>query len=266
MKKRLVLLYLGFAYLSILYGKDQATPYQKGRNLDQNNRSYLKINEKDDLWFYGFSKDGKHLTFRTCSEKGPNVFSAYFIDVDKNSYASNPFTDARIVDVPEFSSACEVKEAEFRKNNPTFQEMGVDKNVGVLTYLWEGKNGRKWPTFSDAKEARAITYEPNQQAPERTDFYLVHLKEIPTQSDQCENIKTEMLEVSIENTSTGWRKILQKDLHIPKSRGCPISYGIDSINTYKQKVAVFVDVGVPSAENGSIDVHHMVITGNLSEP
>jgi hypothetical protein len=194
----------------------------------------------------GFSSDGNYFSFQECIQgwdylKGRN--RTYFIDVLKNSYAKPPFE--KDLGRMSWNSAA------------TYCDMyggSIDKEQTVLDAL----NIKRVPTTS-RNEANRVKLEPVKQektvggewvwslngstfsflsgALEKT--YSIHISAIDSREGECPDAKRLHLWLVDESAKV---LTLQKDERLPKSRGCPIGYDLDSVFAYGDSIAAIVRV------------------------
>jgi len=221
-----------------------------------------------DFWklnFIGFSEDGNYLAFErytTQDGSGFPVSEIIIVDVIKNEYVNKPFHVFINID-PEGNiesdkllKQCRDKCYNLAKSDLMKYKI-VEKNTGTLVYSayendYEGEN----PVSLSNKNLQ-FDYNNSQ--------YTLILKEIAA---QCQNefaYKEEqykMFELILKSRFD--KKTIQSDTKIPKSRNCPLEYGIYKVFTYKSYIAVFLDYkSRPSFETPNIE--KMVVTGKFFE-
>jgi predicted secreted protein len=117
-------------------------------------------------------------------------------------------------------------------------------------------------TTADAKTGTVTTagIEPKTEI-----IYEVSLEEHQAKSEaDCGGPPAEVagFTLTLQRSSDTKPKILQYDSKIPKSRGCPLSYHIQDVYTYKDKyLAVFIHVYTAGFEGKNM--RYIVVTGTL---
>lgn len=114
-------------------------------------------------------------------------------------------------------------------------------------------------------DAKTATVTPAGIEPKAEIIYEVSLEEHQAKSEaDCGGTPAEVagFTLTFQRSSDTKPKILQYDSKIPKSRGCPLSYHIQDVYTYKDKyLAVFIHVYTAGFEGKNM--RYIVVTGTL---
>ena len=214
----------------------------------------------------GFSKDGKFLAFEEYGTQDGSGFpyvNVYFINVEKNSYASQPYS---LIVKNENSTESAARNKARLDTEKKLQELRIIRgNMGkhVLSRFMTDLtiNGDRDDIETAPDELRFA--EEIGSMYQRGDYSL---KLTPTEakSKECEAYEMPVLkfELTLLNNETQKNTILQKDDALPKSRGCAIRYRAQDVFLYEGNVAVFISVFTPGFEGP--DMRFMVVTGKLA--
>ncbi len=206
----------------------------------------------------GFSTDGRYLAFEEYGTQDGSGFpysSIFFIDTAKNSFAIAPIK-VRI----EKEMASE-GQARRRAANLAAKSLAayriVRGNMGnlVVSHLPTDL------TFGD--EDKQVRFAEEIGSMYHKGDYALQLNEIPLKSPECQSYGDDTFgfELTLSDKDANATRTLQKDAALPASRGCPLSYDIRSVYTYKGLVAVFISVYTRGFEGP--DLRHLAVTGKL---
>jgi predicted secreted protein len=224
-----------------------------------------------NLRFIGFSADGKYLAFEeygTGDASGYPFASVYFVDTGKNALVGKPFN--LTIENEKATEATAIKRVEALAARKMRELKIVRGNTGklVVAHLMTD-----W-TYEDSfvrsgEKAEIIKLNDyiNPNSPNQYEFYQLTLNPVPIPEDSgvCDGYYTYYkLELTLDHFHTGEKdmetQVLQKDVNLPKSRGCPYGYRMESVYSYKGKIAVFLNVFTQGFEGP--DMRYMVVTGN----
>jgi len=214
----------------------------------------------------GFSKDGKFLAFEeygTHDGSGFPYVRIYFINVEKNSYASAPYklvienekaTESTVRNKARIATAKKLRELKIIRGNMGKQV--ISRLMTDLTVKDDEGDIETAPVELRFAEEIGSMYR-------RGDYTL---KLTPTEtppSKDCDGHGYPILklELTLRNNETNETKILQKDNDIPKSRGCVVLYRVQDVFVYERNVLVFISVFTPGFEGP--DMSYIVVTGKL---
>ena len=229
----------------------------------------LLAGDYSNLQFIGFSKDGKYLAFEeygTGDASGYPFASVYFVDVEKNAFVGKPF-DVEIEKDGATEEAA-IKKAEALAAQKMRQLKIVRGNTGKLIVahlLTDWTYDDSFVRMGDKPEKVKLNDYINQNSPNQYEYYELTLKPSATTQKNCEQYEEYYkLELTLDHYMNGEKdmetQILQKDAELPASRGCPYGYRIESVYSYKDKMAVFLNVFSQGWEGP--DMRYMVVTGN----
>lgn len=221
------------------------------------------------LNFIGFSEDGKYLAFEEYGTQDGSGFpysNYYFIDVTKNSYAVAPIKQT----FKDFDESNPPGEDVVRLKTKKAAAANLKKfkivpgNTGALLVA-------RLPTDIDAgkiepndeNKNQVIKFYDEEYEGYGGDIFELRLKISKVDLKRCDynyepTLKFELL---LKSTRNDTEKILQKDKDLPESRGCPHTYSVQNIYTYKNKIAVFMNVYTLGFEGP--DMRFMVVSGNF---
>jgi predicted secreted protein len=157
--------------------------------------------------------------------------------------------------------------------NPHVVHFTLEPRIGILPPKPEATD-----TKTVATDAKAVTTDTQTTAEAKTEtvttagiepkteiIYEVSLEEHQAKSEaDCGGTPAEVagFTLTLQRSSDTKPKILQYDSKIPKSRGCPLSYHIQDVYTYKDKyLAVFIHVYTTGFEGKNM--RYIVVTGAL---
>jgi predicted secreted protein len=231
----------------------------------------LWAGDYSNLQFIGFSRDGKYLAFEeygTGDASGFPFASVYFVEVEKNAFAGKPFDVT--IEKDGATEEAAIKKVEALAARKMRQLKIVRGNTGklVLAHLltdWTYEDS--FARVGDKAEKIKLNDYINPNSPNQYEFYELTLNSIPTKTNgvcQDEYYTFYKLELALDHINQGKKdmdtQILQKDADLPKRRGCPYGYRMESVYSYKNKIAVFVNVFSQGWEGP--DMRYMVVTAN----
>ncbi len=212
----------------------------------------------------GFSESGKYFAFeRYGIEEGSlESYSEIFVlDVDSNRFAASPIRLRNAIDEAPIrelrqrnlqSAISQLVAYGIRLNNSG--ELLLYHPVTDLTY----RDNRQY--FSTEESRVTFVVPDGFTLSDTLPVYELLLRHIST--DRICPVWDEpaqMLELRLLHQ--GKAKILQKDEHLPESRGCVLCYRIESVYNYGDKIVVFIAATVPGFEG--LSVRHLVVSGTL---
>ena len=221
-----------------------------------------------NLNFIGFSTDGKYLAFEeygVTDGLGAPYSNYYFINVEKNSYAAPPVlktvkepinenampTVNAIRLTAKKAAAANLKKFKIVQGNTgkiVVARLMTDLNVGSI-----GQNNESNDQVIEFTDYRDSSYYEHE--------YALLSKTSETVTKHCENFSDAplKLDLTLKNKKTETEKILQSDKTVPESRGCPLSYSIQNVYVYENKIAVFINIFTMGFEGP--DMRFMTVAG-----
>lgn len=225
--------------------------------------SFARAGDYSTLNVIGFSKDGKFMAFEeygTGDGSGYPYVSIYFINVEKNSFATAPYmlhlenenaTETMARNKAKLATEKKLKELKIIRGN-----MGKHLVSRLITDLDE-KEGESETTPIELRFSEEVG-----SMYKRGDYTLkLTPSEVTTKECEGFGFPTFKLELLLRNNETKKTTILQKDNDLPKSRGCALGYRIQEIFLYERNLVVFIGVYKPGFEGP--DMGFMVVTGKL---
>jgi len=206
----------------------------------------------------GFSQEGRYLAFEEYGTQDGSGFpysSIFFIDTAKNSFAVPP------IKVRIEKEAASEGQARRQAANLAAKSLAayriVRGNTGnlVLSHLPTDL------TFDD--EDKQVRFAEEIGSMYHKGDYALKLNEIPLKTPECQSYGDETfgLELTLSDKEGNATRTLQKDVALPASRGCALSYDIRSVYIYKGLIAAFVSVYTRGFEGP--DLRHLAVTGKL---
>lgn len=222
------------------------------------------------LNFIGFSEDGKYLAFEEYGTQDGSGFlysNYYFIETAKNSYAAAPIK--KMID--NFDEANPPGEDAVRLQAKKAAAANLKKfkivtgNTGVLlaARMPTDIDAGKLDPYDETKNQTIKFYDEEYEG-YGGDVFELRLTTSKVNLKRCEDYNFEAtlkFELSLSNSRDDKTKILQKDKDLPESRGCPHTYSLQSVYTYKNRIAVFMNIYTYGFEGP--DMRFMVVTGSL---
>jgi len=211
------------------------------------------------LNFLGFAEDGKHLAFQEYGVEDGSGFAfanSYFIDVAANKYADNPIrTTSDSARNP--LSAQAIRLVNLGQSTDRLKKLDiVTDNVGqhVIAHVLNDVGVEaKQVQFASATPLTGLAY----------NTYTIKLDVQETDMDCFGLGKAKIFTLKLINDKTEQEKVLQKDDDVPKSRGCPLDYRIQSVYLYQQKsLVIFLNMFLPGFEGQSM--RYLAVTGLLN--
>ena len=216
------------------------------------------------LNFIGFSNDGRYLAFEEYGLQDGSGYpfaTIHIIDTTKNAYAAARI-DVMVEDEMGAESTARSRVA-VKASKKLKQFRIVRGNTGrlVLSHpltdlTFEGEAGKKADTL--------VKFSEEVTPYHREGDYELLLTPIKVTPKDCTDYGYDifMLELKLTNNAgEGTSKFLQKDVSLPASRGCVMSYRIQDVYIYKGTIAVFISFDTPGFEGP--DTRFMVTAGKL---
>ena len=230
----------------------------------------LRAGDYTTLEFIGFSRDGKYLAFEeygTGDASGYPFASVYLVDVEKNAFVGKPFFVKLENDFAKEETA--VKKAEALAARQMRRLRIVRGNTGKLVVahlLTDWTYRDEFVREGDTPEKVKLNDYINPNSPNQYEYYELTLKPFAAAApaEKCYDERPHYkLELTLDHYMKGEKdmetQVLQKDAMLPASRACPYGYRIESVYSYKGKIAVFLNVFSQGWEGP--DMRYMVVTG-----
>ena len=230
----------------------------------------LRAGDYSNLRFIGFSRDGKYLAFEeyaTGDASGFPFATLYLVDTEKNAFVGKPFSVK--LENEKATEAAAVKRVEALAARKMRALKIVRGNTGKLVVAHLMTDWTYEDSFvrqDDKQEKVKLNDYINPNSPNQYEFYELTLNSIPTKTKGCQDeyYTFYKLELTLDHFMKGEKdmesQVLQKDAELPQRRGCPYGYRMESVYSYKDKIAVFVNVFSQGWEGP--DMRYMVVTGN----
>lgn len=219
--------------------------------------------------FIGFSADGKYLAFEeygTHDGSGLPYSNIYIVDVEKNTFASPPFRktiDEGVIDGSKIpaeevirAKAKKAAAADLRKYKIVAGNTGNLVVARLLTDIDVEKNkprgDKKDQTIEFTDRVFTNVYE---------NVFELSLTTSEVKIKECDYNFEPVLkfELLLNGRNFDAPKILQSDKSLPASRSCPLTYSIQNVYLFGNKIAVFMNVYSLGFEGP--DMRYMVVTG-----
>lgn len=240
-----------------------------------NNASAGNVSE---LTKTAFSSDGRYFSFTTYDSDGMSSTECLvttFVNVARNSWVTPPL------------KVCTAQAGEFEGSNYRQFKQRSQKAKRAIK-RWNRKLGIRSRNYSNtpvnraafryhkqASQARRTFARPGESltfANGRKNKYRLNLKRNSTSLSRCNNYtglmfgqRPAMLSLSVKNLINGRSRMLQKDRRVPKSRGCPFSYRIQTVYTRPHRkgtaMVVLLQYFSPSIEGPN--EKYLAVTGLL---
>lgn len=209
------------------------------------------------LHFLGFSESGKFLAFQEYGKEegsGEAYANLYFIDVEGNKYASKSITTRSHTSASETA----IRQTNLEQATDPLKKLGIvadNQGTPVVTHLLTDIG-------VDSKTVKFTMGVPLAGSSYST--YAITVAEIADLSQECASLgETKMLTLTLKNEGEKKTSMLQKDTHIPKSRGCALGYRIQEVFVYREKyLVIFLNVFLPGFEGQNL--RYLAITGTLN--
>lgn len=213
----------------------------------------------------GFSADGKYLAFEEYGTQDGSGFpysNIYFVETAKNAFAAAPIkiytetetaTEANTRLKAKMGAAANLKKFKIVSGNVgemVVARLITDLNAGGI----EPSSGEKNQTikFTDYRTSDYFA-----------DEFELALNTSEVKIKGCDFIDLPVLkfDLSLKNLrgNDNKQKILQSDKTLPESRNCPFAYSVQNVYTYKNTIAVFLNVFTTGFEGP--DMRFMAVTG-----
>lgn len=214
----------------------------------------------------GFSPDGKYLAFEEYGTQDGSGFpysSIYFIETAKNSFAAQP--------VKVYLESETATEATARLKAKTSASANLKKfkivsgNVGelVVSRLITDLSANGFDNAGDDKN-QTIRFTDERMSHYYVDEFELALKTSEVKTKPCADYLDQpglKFDLTLKNlrAENAAPKILQSDKTLPESRNCPFNYSIQNVYTFKNTIAVFMNVFTAGFEGP--DMRFMAVTG-----
>ncbi len=216
------------------------------------------------LNFIGFSKDGKYLAFEEFGMQDGSGFTYstfYFIDVEKNSFASPP---VKAVIQDELATEPMARSKAKRSADPILRRLRiVERNTGklVVSRLMTDISAYATGGEDSKSTSRNINFAELVGSMYRRGFYELVLKSSDIAVKECEYTEepAQKLELVLKDNDSDKTLVLQKDVNLPASRSCATRYEIQYVYLYENYIAVFLNTYHRGFEGP--DVRYMAVTG-----
>ena len=212
----------------------------------------------------GFSQDGKYLAFEEYGTQDGSGFpyaNIYFIETAKNSFAASTVKVLLESETASEATARLKAKTSAAANLKKFKI--VSGNVGdllvsrLITDL--SANG-----FDDDDKNQTIKFTDERTSHYFPTEYELALKTSEVKTKPCADYLDQpglKIDLTLKNMrdEKAAPKILQSDKTLPESRNCPYNYSIQNVYTFKNTIAVFMNVFTAGFEGP--DMRFMVVTG-----
>lgn len=213
----------------------------------------------------GFSQDGKYLAFEeygTQDGSGYPYSNIYFIETAKNSFAAQPVRVRIDIETTTEATARLKAKTSAAANLKKFKI--VTGNVGellvarLITDLNAGGNE------NGSGENQIIKFTDERMSDYFVDEFELALKSSEVKTKPCVDYTDQPIykfELTLKNLRKDdyKPKILQSDKNLPESRNCPLGYSVQNVYTYKNTIAVFLNIFTTGFEGP--DMRFMTVTG-----
>ena len=227
----------------------------------------LSAGDTSRLHIIGFSDNGAYFAYeRYGIEEGSlDAYSEVFIiDVAKNMYALPPLRIKGSIDTTHLT---EIREQNIQAAARFLESFKIDRRIKGELVVYHPYTDL---TYQDTRQYFS-TADDSVRFLDPTDFrltgehpeYTLLLKHFPDKRI-CPiwEEPAQLMELILK--SGAGSKTLQKDAHLPGSRGCVLCYRIERVYVYKDRIVVFLAATLPGFEGFSI--RHVVVSGTLKIP
>lgn len=226
--------------------------------------SFAQAGTYSTLNVIGFSKDGKFMAFEeygTGDGSGYPYVNIFFINVEKNSYAAEPY---RLMIENENSTETIARNKAKLATEKKLKELKIIRgNMGkhLVSRLLTDIDVRE--TESDTTPVELRFSEEVGSMYKRGDYTLkLTPSEVTTKDCEGFGFPTFKFELSLRDNEAKKTIVLQKDNDLPKGRGCALGYRIQDIFLYERNLVVFISVYKPGFEGPDMDF--MAVAGKLN--
>lgn len=215
------------------------------------------------LNFIGFSKDGKYLAFEEYGTQDGSGFpysNIFFVETAKNSYAAAP-ARVRLETESATESAARLKaKTAAAVNLRKFKIAAGNTGSMVVARLITDLNAEKVEPGKESKD-QIIEFTDYRDSSYFENEYALSLKTSEVKTKACDYSSDPVLkfDLILKNTKAETEKILQTDKTLPDSRNCPLSYSIQNVYVYQNRLAVFLNVYTMGFEGP--DMRFLSVTG-----
>ncbi len=221
------------------------------------------------LNFIGFSADGKYLAFEEFGTQDGSGFpysNIYFVDVEKNSFAAPPvkktigegLIDESKIPGEDFirAKARTAAAANLRK----YKILAGNTGKLVVARLLTDLNVEKIKPNGEKKD-QVIAFTDEVFTNVYENIYELSLKTSEVKIKECDYNYEPVLkfDLLLNGRNFDAPRILQSDRSLPASRNCPLTYSIQNIYLFGNKIAVFMNVYSMGFEGP--DMRYLVVTG-----
>ena len=215
------------------------------------------------LNFIGFSQNGRYLAFEEYGVQDGSGFpysNIYFVDVDKNVFA------APTIKISIDRETATEKMARLRAKTAAAAALRryriVPGNTGSLVVARLLTDVAVYNNKADS-DTQTINFAEIVGSMYRQGDYDLVLKPSEVKIKECEYVDYPIykLEVLLKDKATDTTTVLQKDASLPVSRACPMSYAVQYIYLYNDRIAVFLNTYHMGFEGP--DMRYLAITGKF---
>ncbi len=216
-----------------------------------------------ELNYIGMSENGKYMAFEEYGEQDGSGYSysnIYFLDVDQNKYASPP-VKILLGDTDGIEAVRKKARRSAAANLKKYEIIEGHSGKLVVARLLTDSNFEFDP-YNDSKKIQTIRFKSEIGSMySRGDYEItLALILIEEKNDYTDN-PVYGLDLTLRDRVNDVLYKLQQDKSIPESRGLPISYTMQSIYLFKNKIIVFLNVFSTGFEGP--DMRYMVVTGTI---
>ncbi len=221
------------------------------------------------LDFIGFSIDGKYLAFEeygTHDGSGFPYSNFYFVDVEKNAYAASPIKKTigeGPIDESKISGEEVIRGKAKKAATANLKKFKiVARNTGnlVVARLLTDIGADKLSP-GDEKKDQTLGFTDYVYGNVYENLFELTLKTFEVKIKECDYNYEPVLkfELLLNGRNFDSPKILQSDMSLPTSRNCPLTYSIQNVYLFGNKIAVFMNVYSMGFEGP--DMRYLVVTG-----
>ncbi len=216
-----------------------------------------------ELNYIGMSENGRYMAFEEYGEQDGSGYSysnIYFLDVEQNRYASPP-VKILLGDTDGIEAA---RKKAAKSSAAHLKKYGIIegyKGKMVVARLLTDSNFEFDP-YTDGKKIQTIRFKSEVGSMYSRGDYEMTLTPIliEEKNDRTDN-PVYGLDLTLRDHVNEELYDLQKDRSVPESRGLPLSYSVQNIYLYKNKIIVFLNVFTTGFEGP--DMRYMVVTGKI---
>jgi predicted secreted protein len=214
-----------------------------------------------ELDFIGVSKDGKYMAFEQYGEQDGSGFAysnIYFIDVEKNKYAAKP---VELMPENEKAAIDAVRRQAKRSAAATLKKLGIIQgNRGKLVVARLLTDAAfTFDPYKDAGKTQTIGFHSLVGSMYKLGNYQLKLESFKVGKKDYLDLPVYKLSLTLKDSDKNTIKILQKDDSLPATRGNPVSYSVQNVYLYGNRIIVFINVFKSGFEGP--DMRYMAVTG-----